>query len=1010
MPVLPTWSSPGNMYTQPPSASLGTGSISTGNTLYPTAANKKKLGMVPNQLQPGNTFAIQGLTAQGANPVSGMSMSIGGSGGMTSPISGQNPVSGGIPQTGGAGGMNTTLAVGEEGGGTPTGSPQGGNVFPGRPTNGTGATPGTGQGGSGYVFPGAPMGSGRTVGGGSGSYQPGAGGGVNTTLAIGEEGGGAGSQKPNAGGTSGGNTTLAIGEEGGGASGTPGASTGSGGGSTGPSTLAMGEEGGGSKTGSGIPGIGFDGGATGAGGLGRPTSGSQSPSTGAYAGQQPLGAANALPNPNRYQGGDNDVPETRNGVTKTKGQWRYEEDLFSFNRAWNNSNNAGRDRLLGGEPTSDAFGTVGRIGNDSIGTNWQKKKFAGQGNVGNASNPESGMTTTGPQDMGPAIGTLPSGSIPAGTWKLPDWMTGGGYYAGTDYSNSPLPPDQQSSGRPYTVNPAPGKPGIPTNEITTTGPQNMGYGFTGSSAQSSGGSGIGFDGNIAAEPGGGMSSGSVNPYTGQGAQGSVYYPQTGQGAAWYYPSIMSPFGGLVDDGQSKYNFIQELLNKMGGYGGLEGFNNSTGGSSSGSSGGASAGSAGGSLGAMLKKAYDDAFAANKAREDEIRGRYQGMIGELLPWLKDQRAGIEAGYNDRLNTGMGMLDQYGQQMEKDITDEGKKLGASTDQSMINRGLYNTTVRDNMQQGVYRRTQDALGAARDNIARTKSGMYAGLSGDALGAQMSLLGMEYGANSDLPQRYTDFIERIQDQYPDMAKYLQLGLQAGQGMGGMPGSGGVMMGYPIMSGGTSPGYETGGNGTGDTGGGYTYPGTGPGVNAESGGGGTGGGTTPPSGGGGGGAPTTAGIASEAGGGGYPGGVSGGTGGATTTVYNEEGGGLIGYPGYGYPGGSMPPTSGTGSTPGSGSGSGSGSTTTPSSEEGGGSGGGTPSPGGAMGNGLSLSGYPADQRNAIDGYAKDTYGLTYEALPDDLKFEVLMQAAQLGLLGGNTQSIADIWKQKLGQ
>lgn len=67
------------------------------------------------------------------------------------------------------------------------------------------------------------------------------------------------------------------------------------------------------------------------------------------------------------------------------------------------------------------------------------------------------------------------------------------------------------------------------------------------------------------------------------------------------------------------------------------------------------------------------------------------------------------------------------------------------------------------------------------------------------------------------------------------------------------------------------------------------------------------------------------------------------------------------------------------------------------------------MGNGLSLSGYTSDQRAGIESLSHDMFGTTYESLTDDMKFEILMQAAQLGFLGSAT-SIGDIWKQKLGQ
>lgn len=287
----------------------------------------------------------------------------------------------------------------------------------------------------------------------------------------------------------------------------------------------------------------------------------------------------------------------------------------------------------------------------------------------------------------------------------------------------------------------------------------------------------------------------------------------------------SNWGGQNTQQQNVLNFLQGVFGPGGlSPGGVHGGIGKIADGTSESGGSASASTAGMSLGQLLQHQYQKAFDANKERENEIRGLYEGMIGDDLPWLQEQSGRLRDAYGARTQAGMQLLEGYGDQAKKDIGDETTRQRASTDQSMIDRGLYNTTVRDNMQQGISRRHADALGSLYDHLAQTNLQAYSNLSGQQLGADMNLTGNEYAARTDLPNRYADFIERITDMYPDIGKYIDLAIRAGQGLGqnqmppvfaGVFPQGGGGGGYiPVPGAPGAPGAPGGGGGAGGAGG----------------------------------------------------------------------------------------------------------------------------------------------------------------------------------------------------
>lgn len=159
-----------------------------------------------------------------------------------------------------------------------------------------------------------------------------------------------------------------------------------------------------------------------------------------------------------------------------------------------------------------------------------------------------------------------------------------------------------------------------------------------------------------------------------------------------------------------------------------------------------------------QKAHDKANAANEAR-------YRDIL---------------AGYQDRYSRSMANLAGMGEQEAKDIDEAAKHRAAALRQSLVARGLSNSTVMDNLEQGVERERVNDMGRLQERLRNQMIGFDTSLSGDTLG----------------------FMERREDTGPDLNQLLQLsqmlggsGLAGGQVQQVPP----LMAGAPIFMGGGS-------------------------------------------------------------------------------------------------------------------------------------------------------------------------------------------------------------------
>ena len=188
----------------------------------------------------------------------------------------------------------------------------------------------------------------------------------------------------------------------------------------------------------------------------------------------------------------------------------------------------------------------------------------------------------------------------------------------------------------------------------------------------------------------------------------------------------------------------------------------------GRTGGGSGGSSGGNnpladVLSQYQQAMDDANAANDLR-------YQQGMNML---------------GDRYTRGMGYLDNAGQQEGADIRQDYHNLGTRIDQDLISRGLSGTTIRPTQQMGVQRELSSSLGRMNERLAQQKVATDAQLSGDIAG----------------------FLERREDQAPDISQMLALMQAAGQGGGyggnGYRGGASSMAGVPLYVSPAQMGYQ---------------------------------------------------------------------------------------------------------------------------------------------------------------------------------------------------------------
>ena len=164
---------------------------------------------------------------------------------------------------------------------------------------------------------------------------------------------------------------------------------------------------------------------------------------------------------------------------------------------------------------------------------------------------------------------------------------------------------------------------------------------------------------------------------------------------------------------------------------------------------------------------------------------QGLIGEYsrahnegLLANQQRYEDILGGYRDRYGQAMNQLQGLGSVEADRINRRYDSLSGATQQSLVDRGLYNTTIAPGMLRGVERDRAEAHSALQEQIRRENLGYHTQLSGDTLG----------------------FMERRTDTYPNLDQIAQLAIALGEtdspGVGTGGGGAAIVSNNPLGTG----------------------------------------------------------------------------------------------------------------------------------------------------------------------------------------------------------------------
>lgn len=177
-------------------------------------------------------------------------------------------------------------------------------------------------------------------------------------------------------------------------------------------------------------------------------------------------------------------------------------------------------------------------------------------------------------------------------------------------------------------------------------------------------------------------------------------------------------------------------------------------------GGNGGGAGGGGVGNIANQFQAQIDKANQANES----RYRDILG---------------GYQSRYERGLGMLAGLGQQEGRDINELYDNQASQQRQDLVGRGLGNSTVLDTMRMGNERERNADLGRLNDRVRQQAMSTDAGLSGDTM----------------------QFMERKQENGPNLQMLAMLAQGMGQAGYGAGGFGGGYGGYGGSGGGMGGG-----------------------------------------------------------------------------------------------------------------------------------------------------------------------------------------------------------------
>ena len=158
-----------------------------------------------------------------------------------------------------------------------------------------------------------------------------------------------------------------------------------------------------------------------------------------------------------------------------------------------------------------------------------------------------------------------------------------------------------------------------------------------------------------------------------------------------------------------------------------------------------------------------AFENSLIQQAEDKRRRRATAAVMTDWQTAQDAAkaanegryaeINTGYDTRYNTALSTLAGLGDAQKADTQRQYEIAGSQQQQALVNSGLSSTTIRPAVIQQNASAMQRALDIVNERLQTQQLNLQTGLSKDKL----------------------DFMERREDEYPDMNYYLELLKQAG-------------------------------------------------------------------------------------------------------------------------------------------------------------------------------------------------------------------------------------------
>ncbi len=175
----------------------------------------------------------------------------------------------------------------------------------------------------------------------------------------------------------------------------------------------------------------------------------------------------------------------------------------------------------------------------------------------------------------------------------------------------------------------------------------------------------------------------------------------------------------------------------------------------------------GNLGNAYQTSYNTALGQNQAMYNNVLQGYQQTMAKQT----SAQDAIAGGYSNLYNTVLGGIQGIGASQQQNIQDTYAQQKGATQQSMVSRGLGNTTVSDSAQRGLTLDEQKAQIALQNQLAQLQAGYQSSLGLAGLN-QANTANMQ---NTGLAGQQLGWMNSVTAQYPNTAAYNQLAQMSG-------------------------------------------------------------------------------------------------------------------------------------------------------------------------------------------------------------------------------------------